>query len=194
MSKKLFLLLISCIFLGVNLNLNSIPTDEGFINDSKTENVTSRKWNPFNMFQAKRPTLGSAEANLAQEMAEKIMNNMEKLNQLMALLMKYNNNLTSVKNDPKFKEIKPVLKEVYSTISSLPFLLSMSNLGIRSAKANIKKSLAKEANIKGFEDINQDVQNFADNIFAFTDKFIEFLKSFSNHFTQNKMIQELIAD
>jgi len=141
------------------------------------------------------PGLEGSIPVISQQQVEVIVGQvMQKLQKFNELFEKYKNDLIKIKNDPQFKEIKPILRNAYDMMSSVPFMLQLGNQEIEMLKAKILENLAEKANIVGFEDLNQDIQNLTDNIFVFVDKFIEFLKNLSKHFTQNKIIQELIAD
>lgn len=205
MSKKLYLVLFSFVFLGVNLNLNGMAADPDFEAEyelgssevmSQGDEFAYPRSFPRQQTGLARQAIASSydPAQQTQVMVDKILKRMENLHKLNELLEEYNNDLTLVKNDPKFNEIKPALKEAYDMIASLPFLLSFARGGIDMFKAQVVENLAKKATIKGFELLNDDVEELMDNTFSYADKFIEFLKKFSKHFTENKVIQELLAD
>lgn len=135
-----------------------------------------------------------AAAMQTQAALEKMQNNMEKLQKLNSLFQRYKNDIKSIKADPEFNNIKPALKDMYLMILSIPFFLPIASNELKMLETKILDNVAKEAAIPGFEDLNLDTLRLTDNIFAFVDKFVEFLKNFSQHFTENKIIQELIAD
>jgi len=198
MSKKIYLLVLSAVFIGVNLNLDGMAADPHLITQAEANNI-SQKLNTFpHQSNGVRTSIGGTnhrEHGVAiRVQVEKLLECMENLHMLNDLLEEYNDDLTGVKNDPRFDEIKPALKETYEMLSSIPFLLSIARDGIDMFKAQIEESLAKKATIKGFEEMNEDLQELMDDTFSYSDKFLEFLRKFSKHFVDNKIVQELLAD
>jgi len=197
----------------VNLNI-SVPKDakvtelrrSGFMGvkielaDGKLVNVLLPDLNTYSA-QLAKPIMPRNENDAPQVAAmqtlfivEKMQKNMDQMGKLNELFEKYANNLTLVKNDPEFKEIKPILKETYSMISSIPFFLSLGGQEIEMLKAKILEDMSKNADLEGFEDLNQDVREFVDHTFIYGDKFLEFLNKFSKDFADNIIIKELLAD